>query len=715
VKRRGLYLVAGVGLAVAAVALLWPRGGDGPDWKAVAPGAHLPRVHPDIAGVTIPPNVAPLNFVVDEPGEAYAVRISGGSGDPVLWSDHSASVAIPPQPWRALLEANRGGELRIEVAVRGTDGPWVRFAPMELVVANEPIDGYLVYRRLGPIYNLYRNMGIYQMNLETAEESCVLDNKSIGNGCVNCHTFCGNAPSRMVLHVRQKSGPAMILVQDGAATKVDTRTAFHPSAGSYSAWHPDGRLLAFSVNSLSQFFKAAGETRDVFDSDSALGLYSTDTNTVTTAPALSDPDRLETWPAWSPDGRYLYFSSAPKLPAERFREVRYDLVRAAFDPEKGEWGNAETLLSARETGLSITEPRVSPDGRWILFTMSEYGNFPIYQPSSDLYLMDLGSRRWWRLECNSDRCDSFHSWSSNSRWIVFSSKRRDGLFARPHFAYVDASGHTRKPFVMPQREADFYDSCVKNYNAPELIKSPVTISEKELAVAASKSAADTRKAMLAPSVPVSASPSATTLNWSQHGAGDKAAGPTSGPAEAYCGHGVALRMMGQPDAAIKDLDKAIELKADYAEAYYNRGVARSMMGQIDAAIKDLDKAIALKADYAEAYYNRGVARGMMGQIDAAIADYDRAIGLKADYMEAYINRGAAYGKKGQFDAAIRDFDKTVELRPDCAAAYHNRAVVHSQMKAYDKAWADVETCRKLGGTPDPEFIEFLTRASGQSK
>jgi hypothetical protein len=228
------------------------------------------------------------------------------------------------------------------------------------------------------------------------------------------------------------------------------------------------------------FFHTTGETRDVFDADSNRGIYQIDSNQVMTPPAIAQADRNETWPAWSPDGRFLYYCSAPKLPFAQFRSVRYDVMRAPYDADANRWGEPETLVSAGKTGLSAGQPRPSPDGRWLLFCLYQYGNFPVYQPSSDLYVLDLSSRQYRRLAINSDQADSWHSWSSNSRWIVLSSKRLDGLFARPHFSYVDEQGEFHKPFVLPQEDPTFYGFCLKTFNVPELMQGPVTVKERDL-------------------------------------------------------------------------------------------------------------------------------------------------------------------------------------------------------------------------------------------
>jgi dipeptidyl aminopeptidase/acylaminoacyl peptidase len=136
------------------------------------------------------------------------------------------------------------------------------------------------------------------------------------------------------------------------------------------------------------------------------------------------------------------------------------------------WGSVDTVLSHENAGGSISWPRISPDGRFLLFCLSDYGYFTIHNPLSDLHILDLktGSRRL--LDINSNRVESYHSWSSNGRWFVFSSKRRDGLLARPYFAYFDRCGGVHKAFLLPQKDPSFYDTFLKNYNIPELITAP---------------------------------------------------------------------------------------------------------------------------------------------------------------------------------------------------------------------------------------------------
>ncbi len=131
-------------------------------------------------------------------------------------------------------------------------------------------------------------------------------------------------------------------------------------------------------------------------------------------------------------------------------------------------------------GKSASFPRISPDGRFLLYTLSDYGNFSIWHHESDLKMIDLQTGDSISTnQINSSRTESYHSWSSNSRWIVFSSRRGDGLHTRPYFAHVNADGTFSKPMLLPQRNPqEYYRELFYSYNIPELVKSEVTLSAR---------------------------------------------------------------------------------------------------------------------------------------------------------------------------------------------------------------------------------------------
>jgi hypothetical protein len=456
------------------------------------------KIKPDYTEAVIPPNIAPLNFRILEEGKRYFVKIHSEHGDPVTVFSKRPKILIPNRSWKKLLNENRGQQLNLDVYIQNQNNQWELFPTISNKIAPEDIDSFLVYRKMHPTHTYYFDgpLGIYQRNLENFNETGIINNSFDSIYCVNCHTFCKNDPDKMLLGVRSISpgySNATLMIDDEKLSKIGAKFG-------YSSWHPSGRLAVYSLNNLPMYFHIMSnrnEVRNTIDLNSALAYYLVDDQVIKTAPQLSDKEQLENWPAWSGDGRYLYFCRAPKLwsditmerfPPKEHKQVKYDLVRVGYDIEQDKWGELETVLSSKEAGgLSIAMPKTSPDGRWLLLCMCEYGFFPTWHDNSDLYMIDLkeaertGKFEHRRLEINSDQSESWQSWSSNSRWIVFSSKRDYGVFTKPYLSYVDTSGRVYKPVVLPQKDPDFYDHCLLTYNTPELIIKPVKYTKGQMA------------------------------------------------------------------------------------------------------------------------------------------------------------------------------------------------------------------------------------------
>ena len=206
-------------------------------------------------------------------------------------------------------------------------------------------------------------------------------------------------------------------------------------------------------------------------------------NILLTSSLLSSADAYETFPCFSSDGKKLYFCSAPAISLpDSFNYVRYHLCSLDVDLEKG------TLESKIDTGIrvdtlnaSISFPKISPSGRFMLYTRHAYGNFSIWHRDADLCMFDLHNQREVDTSIlNSEETESYHSWSSEGHWIVFSSRRMTGLFTCLYLAHIDSSGHAGKPFLLPQKRSDSYFFQYKSYNVPEFMKGPVCTSEKDL-------------------------------------------------------------------------------------------------------------------------------------------------------------------------------------------------------------------------------------------
>nr|HPR31891.1 hypothetical protein [Prolixibacteraceae bacterium] len=229
---------------------------------------------------------------------------------------------------------------------------------------------------------------------------------------------------------------------------------------------------------------------------------------ISTTPPLSTKD-LENLPAWSPCGRFLYYISAPALDAESDATVsRYSLLRIGYNPDTNEWLATDTLLCANETGLSITYPTPSPDGKYLAFCMANNGYFTVHNPTADLYLMNLETKAVRKLPVNSGHVESYLSWSSNGRWLMFVSKRLDGLYSRPYFSWVDTLGNTAKPYLLPQKDPGFYDRFTSNFNRPVFLKDKVRLAPGILAESIRQKPV---KVSFDPSVDVSALSGATRI------------------------------------------------------------------------------------------------------------------------------------------------------------------------------------------------------------
>ncbi len=443
-----------------------------------------PDIFPDYMGIVVPVNIAPLNFKVNERAKSYLVVFSNTEGKKIVMRSDNAKISIPPGKWRRFLKAGVNQDYKVEIWARGNDKKWIKYKPWSNHIAGDRIDPYIAFRHINAGYILWEKMGIYQRNLENYRQTPILLNDRTDRNCMHCHTFCDRDPGKMLLHMRRPPS-GTLLYNNGEVQFLNTGTKYTMSACVYPSWHPDGNLIAFSVNIIYQKFHAAGKfINSVNDAASDIVVYDIGKNMITTTPGLSTKS-LENLPAWSHDGSYLYYiscSGADKQTPES--EIKYDLLRIAYDNAHNTWGQTDTLITARETGKSISFPELSPDGKYLIFCMSDYGYFTVFSPTSDLYLMNLDSMKYSKLPVNSETVESFHSWSSNSKWFLFVSKRLDGLYSRVFFSYLDSTGTASKPFLLPQRDPDYYQAHFLNFNRPVFIKDKVTISADRLTKAA---------------------------------------------------------------------------------------------------------------------------------------------------------------------------------------------------------------------------------------
>lgn len=449
-------------------------------------------IYPDYKEVTLPPNIAPVNFCMSD-SSAYALTVEGRGGAFSVRS-RKGCFRLPQGRWRRLLEASKGSDLTFSPAVK-KDGKWLEMTPFTVHVAEEEASPYIVYRLIPPGYGMWRRMGIYQRNIENYRQTPVYENNLTGDNCVNCHSFPSRDPSSMVFHMRARNG-GTVLVEDGAVHKLDTKTDSTISNLVYPFWHPSGKFIAFSVNKTFQAYHMSNPDRiEVYDSASDVVVLDVDSRRILSCPLLKSEAAFETFPCFSPDGASLYFCTSPAVEGmpSGYRDAHYSLCRIGFDAATGTFGSSVDTLFNAGGAFSASFPRVSPDGRLLVFTRHSFGNFSIWHSDADLWCVDLSTGELSPLAAANSpvSTDSYHSWSADSRWLVFSSRRGDGLYTRPYFTYVSEDGTASKAFMLPQKNPrKYYRELMFSYNIPEFVDSKVKVSRHGIASVMRRSAGE---------------------------------------------------------------------------------------------------------------------------------------------------------------------------------------------------------------------------------
>ena len=457
-------------------------------WKS--PSAKVnecPKIFPDYVGVTIPKNIAPLNFGIEGATHLQAV-LSAGNESVELSGDKY--IDIDRDDWHNLVEAALKANKQIVVSVSAwtEDKPnGVEYKPFNITVSSDEVDGYVAYRLIPPGYESWSRMGIYQRDLSSFDESVIISNSQNHNGCVNCHSFSNFNPEKgMMLHARGEGG-GTVIYQNGKLQKVALEQIGPHRSGTYPMWHPSGRFIVFSSNVTRQFFYGHSQDKiEVYDQASDLMIYDVNNNQVLTDERFSDSLNWETFPAFSSDGKWLYFCTAKavKMPVE-YNNLRYSVCRVPFDDKTGHLGDKiDTVYSASRQGGSASFPRISPNGEFLLYTWADCATFPIHHKEADLKMIDLKSGNQFKQvdvsSLNSNDVDSYHSWSSNGKWVVLSSKRIDGRYTRLFLSHWDGVKFS-KPLLIPQRNPDFNKQRMYSYNIPEFIKTPIDFNRDEMA------------------------------------------------------------------------------------------------------------------------------------------------------------------------------------------------------------------------------------------
>ena len=420
---------------------------------------------PDYRDITIPCNIAPLNFRV---GNADKIRVSvKGCGGEYVFTGRKGLVKFPLKEWHQMLESEKGNTLNVNVEWKSKGGSSETPESFTWIVVADPIDKYLSYRLIEPAYEVWSGIQVEQRDMENFQTVLLGDNRNAELCCMNCHTSNHNGTSFM--HLRGAKG-GTILNRNGKLLKLNTRTA-NTGNTVYGDISADGRYGVFTTADITFAMHSRQDLRmEVYDKRSDLVVVDFDNLTVTDSPATTGSEYQETFPCFSADGKVIFFCRAQHHEQpDSILDMHYDIAVMPFDPESGQMGDKVITIIPAGENLSFSHLKASPDGHWLMATAAQYGTFPIWHKESELWLIDLQTRKIDTMRgVNAYGADTYHSWSSNSRWVVFASKRDDLVYGRPYIVYIGPDGTTGKPFLLPQKDPDKYVTTLKSFNLPEL-------------------------------------------------------------------------------------------------------------------------------------------------------------------------------------------------------------------------------------------------------
>jgi tetratricopeptide (TPR) repeat protein len=376
-----------------------------------------------------------------------------------------------------------------------------------------------------------------------------------------------------------------------------------------------------------------------------LSWYSQATGSRQPLPGADDLNYVQTDGVWSPDGRYIVFARATaKEPFPMFQgaaqyandpnetPIKYNLYRIPFNAGKG--GRPVPIAGASQNGMSNSFPKVSPDGRWIVFVKSRNGQ--LMRPDSQLSIVPAQGGVARRMHCNTPLMNSWHSFSPNGRWLVFSSKGRSP-YTQMFLTHIDEKGNDSPAILIENATA-----ANRAVNIPEFVNIPpdgllrIDAPAAESARICDQAVELDRKGQYAEAL----------VEWR------KAVETDPEDDSAHNGLAVSLSRNGKCDEALANYRQALKLNPRFVDAYYNFGVLLAQMGNLTEAIMQWQKAVEITPNYAKGHYSLGDAYYQMGRIPEALAHWRQGISIAPDDLQV-LNK-AAWVLATSPDASVRN-------------------------------------------------------------
>ena len=519
--------------------------------------------------------------------------------------------------------------------------------------------------------------------------------------CVNCHSFSADGKTLGLdmdgpqndkgLYALVDVRPKMSIGRENLIAWSDFRGKLGSKlrVGFMSRVSPDGKYVVTTVNDpgLDQTdyerrknpvdlirnyyvsnFKDYRFLQVFFPTRGVLAWYSRGAKHLEYLPGADDRRYVHANAVWSPDGKSLVFVRGdakdpyrPETPLAKFAndpnetQMRFDLYRIPFNRGKG--GKPEPIEGASNNGMSNSFPKISPDGRFIVYVQARNGL--LMRPDGQLYIVPAAGGRARRMTCNTPLMNSWHSFSPNGRWLVFSSKSRSP-YTQMFLTHIDEDGNDTPAILIENSTASN-----RAVNIPEFVNIP---PETRLQI-------DTPAAEFARHVDLAA--------------------------DAMKGR--------QFDVAAAELDQALALSPSDSTAHNNLGVAQMELGKLEEAMGHFRKALAENPKFSEAYNNLGEALARQGAVEDALRKFEKAVVLDPEHADAQWNLGTTLARTGKTAEAIPHLRKAVAAKPEAADARRDLGHALAEDGKLQEARTQLEEAAKLSSGKDPLALYFLSR------
>jgi Flp pilus assembly protein TadD len=450
--------------------------------------------------------------------------------------------------------------------------------------------------------------------------------------------------------------------------------------GFMSQLSPDGRVVITTtqVEYYVANFKDYRFLQVFYPTRGILAWYNRADGRMRALPGADHPRYVQSNAVWSPDGQYLVFARASARaaypeggkmaefaldPAEV--QIRYDLYRIPFNSGRG--GTPVPIEGASNNGMSNSFPKISPDGRWLIYVQSRNGQ--LMRPDSELYIVPVAGGRARRLRANTARMNSWHSFSPNGRWLVFSSKA-NSPYTQLYLTHIDEQGNDSPAILIENSTA-----ANRAANIPEFLNAPV----------------DAIARLDAP---------ATEFYRLYDAAWD-------------------LTEKGRIDEALAAWTRALQLDPADAKARNNLAGLLLRQGKLDQAAVHFQKVLEINPEFTEVRNNLGLILMQQGHLDQAMAEWRRSLEITPSSMEAHFNLGNALLMRGQFAPALAEWEAARQLDPGRLPVLTNMAWLLSacpdaRVRHGARAVELAELALKLSPRPDARLYDTLGAAYAEA-